>query len=1224
MKKIYYILIVIFVAASCTQKQTQVKHNPFAPSVVEGHGYVVPMDSMSKPKVILVDVTKIKKIPVGKPKVILTNTNVHSAVRTNIQKAGIPKKCSPGKESFLLPKKRFVKTKSAVTGIPEVMIAKDPHINDINSQSFSTYGKLQGLKHDIVRCMLQDKNGNLWFGTYGGVSKYDGKSFTHFTDKEGLRSNTVFSILEDKKGDLWFGTDDGLTRYDGKCFTHFEYKKGAHSNSVISILEDKKGNIWFGSNDGLTKYDGDYFTHFTVKEGLIDNTVYCIFEDKSGNLWLGTNGGISNYNGKYFTNFTETEGLSSNTVYSIFEDKSGNFWFGTDGGGVNKYDGTYFTYFTDKEGLSNSTVMSVFEDKRGNLWFGTYGGGVNKFDGKTFTHFTDKEGLSNNTVYQVLEDRSGNLWYGTDRGVSKYDGKSFNHFTDKEGLSNNTVYSILEDDMGNLWIGTDGGGVNKYDGKSFSHYTDKEGLSNNSVMSILEDKTGNLWFGTDGGGVNRYDGNYFTCFTDENGLSNNAIYSILEDKSGNIWFGTNGGVNKYDGKSFTQYTEKEGLGNNSVYSIIEDKKGDLWFGTYGGVTRYDGKSFTRYTDKEGLSNNIVRSIIEDRNGNLWFGSYGGISKYDGKFFTHFTDKEGLSNNAVLSMLEDRVGNLWFGTRFGLSGLSVQNVRKITNVEKLNKIQEGELLFKNYSFEDGFYGIGCNGGNSGKNICEDKKGTIWIGANDRLTAFHPKGEMVDSNPPNIQLTSITLFNENIPWINLAHKKDTSFLLGNGVKVGDFQFDDVTKWYWLPKKLSLANNNNYLTFNFIGITQKQNNKVKYQYKLEGMDENWSALTLRTEISYGNLPQGFYTFKVRAMNSEGFWSKTFNYSFTIRPPWWKMWWFRSLVFGFLVIGVWLLFKWRIAALRRDKELLEHTVKIRTHELAEKTILAEENEKDALQQKEEAEKQKRIAENQKKVVEEQKQLVDEKQKEILDSIHYASRIQKALLTGEEYIREHFKAEHFILFKPKDIVAGDFYWALNHHNLFYIATCDCTGHGVPGAFMSMLNISFLNENVVERQLKMPDEILNSQREQIIKALNTKGNDNNDGMDCVLCAFDEKNMLLHFAAAYNKIIIIRNGEMMEFQGDKMSVGKHILDHELFTLQTIQLQKGDTIYTYTDGYVDQFGESNKKLKSKVLKEILLQINYLPMLEQKDYLDNFIENWKGNLDQTDDILVIGIRL
>ena len=486
---------------------------------------------------------------------------------------------------------------------------------------------------------------------------------------------------------------------------------------------------------------------------------------------------------------------------------------------------------------------------------------------------------------------------GLKGGVSKYNGKTFTHFSRKEGLSDNDCWSIFEDRSGNLWFSTNTGGVSKYDGKSFTHFTEKEGLSGNNVSDIIEDKSGNLWIGTDRG-VLKYDGKTFTHFTEKEGLSDKNVQSLLEDKSGNLWFATGEGVSKYDGKTFTHYTVKEGLSNNDVGSILEDRSGNLWFGTEEGLTKYDGKTFTHFTEKEGLSGNNVSDIIEDKSGNLWIGTDEGVSKYDGKTFTHFTEKEGLSNNNVQSLLEDKSGNLWFGTDFGLNKLTPKSLLKLSANAKIsadkgdfadhpNNDPAREVLFKSYSYEDGFLGVGCNP----HAIFEDKNGTIWIGANDRITAYHPEGDKTDSIPPNMQLTNIALFNENIPWANLEQKKDTSIFLANGVSVGHFKFDSLSRWYNIPEHLSLTYNNNYLSFSFIGITTKSPQKVKYKYKLEGLDNNWSALTARTEAAYGNLPPGNYTFKVKAMNSEGYWSKEFNYSFTITPPWWSTWWFYTL---------------------------------------------------------------------------------------------------------------------------------------------------------------------------------------------------------------------------------------------------------------------------------------------------------------------------------------------
>ena len=294
------------------------------------------------------------------------------------------------------------------------------------------------------------------------------------------------------------------------------------------------------------------------------------------------------------------------------------------------------------------------------------------------------------------------------------------------------------------------------------------------------------------------------------------------------------------------------------------------------------------------------------------------------------------------------------------------------------------------------------------------------------------------------------------------------------------------------------------------------------------------------------------------------------------------------------------------------------------------------------EVEEQRQLADNRRILAEEQKHIIEAKQKEILDSIHYAKRIQQAMLTSEGYITAHFcepnvnnGRDYFIFYQPKDIVSGDFYWALSHHNRFYITASDCTGHGVPGAFMSLLNISFLNANVIERGFVNPAEILNEQRKEIIKALNPIGNENSkDGMDSVLCAFDLENNRLEFALANNPLWIIRttvsssgveNKELIEIKGDKMPVGKYDENTSSFTAHSFDLQKGDVIYLLTDGYADQFGgDKGKKFKYKHLKELLIENVDKPMHQQKELLSKTINDWKVNLEQVDDILIIGLRV
>ena len=272
------------------------------------------------------------------------------------------------------------------------------------------------------------------------------------------------------------------------------------------------------------------------------------------------------------------------------------------------------------------------------------------------------------------------------------------------------------------------------------------------------------------------------------------------------------------------------------------------------------------------------------------------------------------------------------------------------------------------------------------------------------------------------------------------------------------------------------------------------------------------------------------------------------------------------------------------------------------------------------------RITKKQKLLIEEQKIIVDERNKEMLDSIHYAKRIQGALLASNTILKKNLP-EYFVLYKPKDIVSGDFYWAQSAGNKFLLGVCDCTGHGVPGAFMSLLNISLLNETVIEKKITNPSSVLDNVRSSIISALNPEGTEteSKDGMDSVLCSFDFQNMKMDFACANNPLWLLRNNSFTEFKPDKMPVGMHHGEALPFTEHHFDLQKNDIIYLFTDGFADQFGgPQGKKYKYRQLNEKLLAISDKPMAEQKKILEETFESWRGSLEQLDDVLIIGIKV
>ncbi len=270
---------------------------------------------------------------------------------------------------------------------------------------------------------------------------------------------------------------------------------------------------------------------------------------------------------------------------------------------------------------------------------------------------------------------------------------------------------------------------------------------------------------------------------------------------------------------------------------------------------------------------------------------------------------------------------------------------------------------------------------------------------------------------------------------------------------------------------------------------------------------------------------------------------------------------------------------------------------------------------------KQNHLIQEQKAELQNQKELVEAHQKETLDSIHYARRIQTALLANADMIAQSIPG-NFILFQPKDIVSGDFYWATMHNNVFYLAVCDSTGHGVPGAFMSLLNMGFLSEAIKEKNIEKPNDIFNYVRERLITTIGDEGQ--KDGMDGILIAVDKSKHRIEYCAANNEPILIRDGEIIELPKDKMPVGKGERK-ESFTLHTLDLKAGDSLYLYTDGYADQFGgPKGKKFKYRKLNDILLGFNDKPLPDQRTILETEFKDWKGPHEQVDDVLVVGIRI
>ena len=1054
--------------------------------------------------------------------------------------------------------------------------------------NFKNYNTEQGLPQSQVLCIYQDHKGNIWFGTNsGGAGKFDGNKFQTISDNDGLINNVIFSITEDKNNNLLFGTSKGLSVYNGLTFKNFTEKEGFINPWIFKLANDKE-QTWIGTMEGVYIYRDNKINRFNTDTTLNKSAVYSIYIDKKNNLWFATlQNGVIYYNQqtKEFKHFNRTNGLAYNFVFSICEKDNGDILVGTQQGISlidTKFNVKPLPQIRDNDNMSFSYLLPIGND---NVIFGTFAEGVNGYDfrlNKPNVKYNLSNGLTNNPIQCLFKDREGNLWIGTDgSGAYKYKNDKFVYYTKNNGLLESYINTVAEDKKGRLWIALRSNGLCKIENNTLTNYLpdfkSKNSLPDKDVNVILPTDDGKIYFGTKEG-LCYYENETFNTIT-EFDFKKKYILSLYQDHRKNIWIGTNEGLFKLSNSIITNEKpvndfRQEGL-QFSIFCIVEDKNHDIWVGTENGLIKYDGKNVTLFNDKNNFINRRITSSIIDANNNLWFGTEDGIYNYDYKTFTKISQKNGLTSNFVNFLQIDNLNRLIIG---GNNGIDILSLNEYYNNKKISIIK----LKK----DDGLISLESNLNAAYK----DSKGRILIGTINGLQIYDPKFDI--KNP----IEPITTINR----ANLFFGQEDIFKYSEGV-------DSLSL---LPRNLKLPFSKNHITFQFVGVSLSAPEKVMYQYKLEGLDNDWTPPTSKNEATYSSLPPGKYKFLVKAMNNDGVWNSIpTEFEFIISPPWYNTWWFYTLSIITLIAGISLYNYARTKKLIADKQKLEKVVDERTHELRE------EKEKVELINKE---------------VIEQKSIIEHKNTEITDSIKYAKNIQEALLPNLNLVH-HLFPQSFVLYLPKDIVSGDFYWFAKQGDTHFIAAVDCTGHGVPGAFMSIVGNTLLNEIVNEHKISTPGDILLELHKGVKIALNqnAKEFERRDGMDITLCAFTKGSNKVQYAGANRPLWIYRKNKGYELEIIKATKypigGLELEETRSYQNHEIEVQEGDALYLFSDGYADQFGgPKGKKFMLTNLQKTIFSIIELPMEEQKQLLHEALNDWKQENEQVDDVLVIGIKI
>ena len=775
-----------------------------------------------------------------------------------------------------------------------------------------------GLSKSSVTCILQDKKGFMWFGTFNGLNRYDGYEFVIYqydqNDSLSISHNYISSIIEDNEGQLWIGTSDGLNSYDrsSDSFKQFFHDKNnptsISDNQIEVIFEDSKKRLWIGTrNGGLDLFDrlSGTFMHYVNEKGneksISSNFIREIFEDSAGNLWIGHwNGSIDIFNERRNTFdrvFVKGKKLTGSTISAIVQSDDESIWIGTQGDGLYrvKYENKeaeiikkYSANSNVKDKLSGNIILSLMKDKNERLWIGTEDAGLNILNLKTGelniyqVDPTDQTSLNNNSIYCIQEDVNGNVWVGTYAGGINLlaGGKTYFHYYKhlpgkSTSLSHDNINGFLENEDGNIWVGTGGRGLDLFDRKSntFRNFNSKNSsMIAGVILSLYEDSDHNFWVGSWADGLFRYNKStgQFSQFTQgKNGIGSNNIFQIVEGEKGKLWLCTFwGGLTSFDTRtnSVVVYnTENSDLSDNDLRAITKDHNGNLWIGTDVGMDFFNPrtKEFKSYQhspkDRGSISKGFVSYIIESSDSTLWVGTVGGLNKYDATkgTFKHYNKKNGLPNDEISCIIEDDDGILWISTTKGIS-----------------RFDPKTEIFKNYDVSDGLSGMEFNTRSGYKT----RSGEIIFGCYDGFNIFQPENLKDNLYIPPVFVNDFKIFNKT-------------------VTIGEPD-SPLKKNILETDELELSYKNSVFSFRFVALNYISPEKNQYAYMMEGFDKTWNYVGSSRTATYTNLDPGDYIFRVKASNNDGIWNeKGTSIKITIDPPFWKTWW-AYLIEAILII--------------------------------------------------------------------------------------------------------------------------------------------------------------------------------------------------------------------------------------------------------------------------------------------------------------------------------------
>jgi signal transduction histidine kinase/ligand-binding sensor domain-containing protein len=741
----------------------------------------------------------------------------------------------------------------------------------LTQYSLTVWTQQQGLPQDTIRAITQTSDGFLWLGTDEGLARFDGYEFVAFGKDQGnLPSNSVNVLAAGRDSSLWIGTPAGLTRYAGGRFQTFTQKDGLPADAVSALFIDHAGTLWIVAGGSLSRFDGSRFTNFLRGREIPLRVVRGVWEDQQHFLYVAGTSSVARFeNGRFRDIFAPSE-LAGDFPGAVLKDRHGSLWILGYRGLVRQTPDGRISHFGSREGLTDPfELRGMTEDRDGNLWVAT-NSGLARLEGERFRTLT--EGPTEDGVRSLFEDRDGNLWVGSNHGLLRFRDDVFTVFGRDEGLASDQPNVIYEDNKGNVWVGFLDAGLRTLRPSEPLHAI-PVGPDKGRVYSIRQMRDGAMLISTRDG-LEIWERGQTRTFIPPDPQGRKRVFDALEDSAGRIWLALPNGLGQLKGHEFHIVipAPNPSMLQGAFVALAEGMDGSLWAGTIqGGLWHVAPEGNRLFTTSDGLGGNQIRSLHADQDGTLWIGAFGGgLSAYTQGRFHIFEDRDGLLSDNVSHMADDGQA-LWLSTTRGICRISKQQLRDFANGKRKN------LDPINYGLADGLRSaqapseIGLGGG-------RHSDGTLWF-ATARGIALY--------NPDQLKRAAVSL------PIYIAE-----------VTADGHRFNGSSEARVPPGR-------GRVEIRYAAIYLSAPERVRYSYKLEGLDSDWIVAGGLRVATYNSLGHGQYRFRVRA-ESPGASTTEVSYELELLPHYYETSWFRAFCLALAGFAGWAAYQLRVRQIR------------------------------------------------------------------------------------------------------------------------------------------------------------------------------------------------------------------------------------------------------------------------------------------------------------------------